>query len=215
MTSADFTDISSQPQRSRLAVASLVLSVVPICSPIGAVLGVVALVRMRTNRMLTGALLAWVGIALSVIVTAATYGGAYALYVNIRDMVNRPIVAVEAAFAGDAETFRAQMCGPGAKATDAQVQAWAQGLTERFGPFRRVSMGTEPPANAPAPKGRQDTFQGAYVVTFEKARVPMSVRFEVPDNASERTDGYRIRRLSLEPEGEAAIVFPDAEPVPQ
>lgn len=204
---------AAAPRRSRMAVLSLVTSVLPLASPVGFVAGVIALVRMRRNPALEGRLLAWVGIGLSVVVTAAVYGWGYMVVQAVHTMGARPEIALRAAMAGNTETFRRNATGAASRVSAAELNAWAQGLTARFGELERVSTALETPTQRPPDAGRdQYVFEGAYMLQFERAAVPARVLFEMTPDIGQRLDAYRIRRFTIEPTGEAAIFFPDAPP---
>jgi hypothetical protein len=196
-----------------MAVLSVILGVLPVVSPIAPLLGAAALLRMRQDPRLEGRLLAWAGIVVGTVVTAGTYGGAYYLARSIREMADRPAVALRAAMAGDASTFRAQFTGPATSLSAAGITGWADALHARFGALEGVDLAKAPPKTPPAGGPTSTRFEGAYVVRFARATIPARVLFELPSEGGASVGGYRLRRIVLEPEGEAAIVFPD-DPAP-
>lgn len=204
--SADF----AAPARSRLAVLSLITGVLPVISPIAPLLGVAALLRMRRDSRLEGRLLAWAGIVVGTIVTLGTYGSAYYLARSLRDMADRPGVALRAAVTGDSTTFRAQFTGPGSSISASGITDWADALQSRFGAYEGVELAKEPPKKPPEGGPTSTRFEGAYTVRFARATVPARVLFELPTEGNATVGGYRMRRIVLEPAGAAAIVFPDA-----
>ena len=68
------TDAPGPVRWSPMAMASLMLSVLPFVSAVAPVLGAAALVRMRSRPNLRGKPLAWAGIVLGLVTTGATAG---------------------------------------------------------------------------------------------------------------------------------------------
>ncbi len=213
MTHGDvsMTDVPPATHRSRLAVLSLVLSVVPVASAVGAVLAVISLVRMRSNPRLEGRMLAWTGLVVGTIVSVATGVMGYALAEQFRQLVQRPSIALKAAMDGDGALFRAQMTGPGAEVTAPELFAWTSQMRQRFGEIRSVTASPDRPSSAPAPDPRGDRMTAAFIVEFERERVPALVLFAAPEGSPGGLLQAKIRRLTLEPAQGARIVFPDDE----
>lgn len=200
------------PVRSRLAVGSLITSVLPLVSPVGFVLGVIALMRMRGRPWLEGKMLAWAGVSVSAVVTVATYGSGYMLYQAVRQLAERPANAMRAAFAGDVDAFRAQATGAASKVTTVQLAAWTADLQSRFGQFEGVTFAANKPTHAPTATAQGDSLEGAYVVQFAREAVATRFLFEMDAEMGSRPDAYRIRRIIMEPASETIIFFPDAPP---
>lgn len=214
-TASSLEPIRSQaPVRSRLAVGSLITSVLPLVSPVGFVLGVIALMRMRGRPWLEGKMLAWAGVSVSVVVTVATYGSGYMLYQAVRQLAERPANAMRAAFAGDVDAFRAQATGAAAKVTTVQLAAWTADLQDKFGQFEGVTFASDKPTKAPTATAQADSLEGAYVVQFAREAVATRFLFEMDTEMGSRPDAYRIRRITMEPAAGTIIFFPDAPPTP-
>jgi hypothetical protein len=205
------TDFSPATRRSRLAVLSLVLSVVPVASALGVILAVISLVRIRGDPHLEGRMLAWTGLVVGTIVSVASGLMGYALAEQFRQLVQRPGIALKAAMDGDGATFRAQMTGPGAEVTSPELFAWTSQMRQRFGEIRSVTASADRPSSAPAPGPQGDQMTAAFIVEFERERVPALVLFAAPEGSSGGLLQAKIRRLILEPAQGARIVFPDDE----
>jgi hypothetical protein len=200
-------------RRSALAVFSLVLSVLPVGSVVAPVLGAMALVRMRRDPRLDGAPLAWAGIVVGVVATTLMAGGAWMQWVAFQHVVEMPRLALEAAFRGDAEAFRAQMSKPGADARTADVRAFADALRERFGEFRGLRIGDQRLPKEAAPRSEREA-PAPFTATFARGEVPVVVLYESVDGRAFGVGSMLVRRFTFAPPGGARIVFPDDEPAP-
>ncbi len=198
--------------RSMLAVASIVMSVLPIASFVAPVLGIAALFTMRRNPKVDGAILAWAGIIVGSVASAVTLGGAYMQYRSFTELVGRPQRALMAAFAGDTEGFRAEMTKPGSQVPSAELERWVTELRAAHGALRGVRIADRAPPNAVPPKSDRQT-PAAFVALFERDEVPMTVLFEAEDGRAFGVGTLRIRRFTLDPAAGTRIVFPDDDPV--
>ena len=216
MTDADaMTEPTLAPARwSRLAMGSLVLSVIPLGSVFAPILGIVALVRLRSRPDLRGRAFAWGGIVLGIVASVLMVGGAYGIYRSFRALSQRPSIALRAAWDGNAETFRAQMAKPGGEATTAEIARWVAPLKARYGELVSVDLGpaAPPAAGRPTPERQM---RASYVATFRTAdqasvAVPLEVTFEPPAGA-DSVQSILVRRLAFTLPDGARIVFPDDE----
>ena len=202
---------------SRLAMASIVLSVLPIGSILAPLLGVVALFRFRGRPNLLGRGLAWGGIVLGFIASAIMVASAYGIYRSFVDLTARPSTALQAAWTGDAEQFRLQMAGPGKDATAATINEWIAPLRERCGTLDAVELAPSTPAvtGTTQPVARTEReMRALYVAVFRKdsgvTRVPLEVTFERPVGVDAVT-AILVRRFCFDLPDGTRIVFPDDE----
>ncbi len=205
----------SSERWSPLAMASLVLSVVPVVSLAAAPLGIAALVQVRRRPGVRGHALAWAGIAVGAGFSALTAFLAWGTWKAGQELVMRPEVALRAAWGRDPEPFRAQMAEDGALATAAQVESWIAPLRERLGELRSVRLAERPPDAAPPASER--TLVAAYEAEFAgppadptARRVPLEVTFERPA-FTESIGSYRVRRFAFRLPDGTRIVFPGDE----
>ncbi|MCX5639340.1 MAG: DUF4190 domain-containing protein [Planctomycetota bacterium] len=203
---------------SRLAMASIVLSVLPIGSILAPILGIIALFRFRGRPDLLGRGLAWGGIVLGLVASALMVASAYGIYLSFMNLAARPSTALQAAWAGDPEQFRLQMVGPGKDATAATIAEWIAPLRERFGTLERVEIAANgPPTEAtatPAVARTEREMRARYVAVFRndsgETRLPLDVTFERPVGVDAVT-AILVRRFRFDLPGGARIVFPDDE----
>ena len=202
---------------SRLAMASIVLSVLPIGSILAPLLGVVALFRFRGRPNLLGRGLAWGGIVLGLVASSIMVVSAYGIYRSFVDLTARPSTALQAAWTGDAEQFRLQMAGPGKDATAATINEWIAPLRERCGTLDAVELAPSTPAvtGTTQPVARTEReMRALYVAVFRKdsgvTRVPLEVTFERPVGVDAVT-AILVRRFCFDLPDGTRIVFPDDE----
>ena len=209
---------ASGPVRwSRLAMASIVLSVLPIGSILAPLLGIVALFRFRGRPDLLGRGLAWGGIVLGLVASSIMVVSAYGIYRSFMDLAARPSTALRAAWTGDAEQFRLQMVGPGKDATAATINEWIAPLRERFGTLDAVELAPSAPPVAgatPATARTEREMRALYVAVFRNesgvTRLPLDVTFERPVGVDAVT-AILVRRFRFDLPGGTRIVFPDDE----
>jgi hypothetical protein len=200
---------------SPLAVASLVLSVLPVGSAVAPILGAGALFQMRRRTDLRGRGLAWAGIVVGLVATGLMFAAAWGVWRATQELAMRPEVALRAAWAGDAELFRKQMTEPGSLATSAQLEAWVAPARERLGALRAVRMADRPPATEGPVLERE--LPAAYEADFAgpggaATTVPVLVTFERPAS-TEAIASIRIRRFLLRlPDGTRIVLPVDERP---
>ena len=175
------TDVDTTPEPtfaplrwSRLAMASLVLSVIPLGSVVAPIVGAAALVRLRARPDLRGRALAWGGIVVGVVASILTIGGAYGLYRSFKELALRPAIALRAAWDGDAEAVRGEMTKPASEATAADVGRWVAPLKARFAELLSVDLGPAAPVGGGAPTPDRQ-MQAAYVAKFRAAHPGIKV----------------------------------------
>ena len=203
---------------SRLAMASIVLSVLPIGSILAPLLGVVALFRFRGRPNLLGRGLAWGGIVLGSVASSIMVVSAYGIYRSFVDLTARPSTALQAAWTGDAEQFRLQMAGPGKDATAATINEWIAPLRERCGTLDAVELAPSTPAvtgtTTQAVARTEREMRALYVAVFRKdsgvTRLPLEVTFERPVGVDAVT-AILVRRFCFDLPDGTRIVFPDDE----
>jgi hypothetical protein len=135
------------------------------------------------------------------------------MYRSLQQLADRPGTALAAAWAGDAELFRAQMAAPANEVTAPRLEAWVAPLKARLGTFAGATMGTAPPPAPPEPLPERE-MRAAYVCRFGAEggprEIPTVVVFERP-LATESVAAIRIRRFEFELPDGARIVFPPDE----
>lgn len=206
------------PERwSPLAVASIVLSVLPVGSAVAPVLGAAALLQMRRRTDLRGRALAWAGIAIGFVATGLMVLAAWGVWRATQALAMRPDVALRAAWAGDAERFRQEMAEPGSLATAAQVEAWVAPLRARLGELLEVRLGDRAPEAEGTVPERE--LPAAYEAVFAGAgdalgsapvTVPLVVTFARPAS-TEAIESIRIKRFLFKMPDGTRIVFPEDE----
>lgn len=134
-----------QPKRktSAMAVTALVLSltgIIPCCgivlAPIGALLGLIAVISISANRSTKGRGLAAAAIIIGLLLTVAQIAVGWK-YV-IEPVINGPRDALTAGLNGNISGFKSEFVGAGASATDAEAQAFIDELRRRYGALRSV-----------------------------------------------------------------------------
>lgn len=196
---------------SPMAMASLMLSVLPFVSAVAPVLGVAALVRMRSRPNLRGTPLAWAGIVLGVVTTAATAGMGWMIAQGAKAITARPGEALRAAWTGDAEGFRARMSGVAHEATADRIAAWIEPLRSRFGGFEGLELDFGRNAAQPGDPRPEREMTAPYIARFRgpagDAAVPTVVVFEKPTGGS--AQDVLVRRFEFDLPGGTRIVLPD------
>lgn len=183
----------TQPKTSAMAITSLVMAligIVPCCGlitgPVGALLGIISMIRIGSNPMLKGKGLALIGILLGVVFTAAQIGGGWYVYNEfMRPIFEGPRRPLTAASQGDIAKFKSYFVGAGATASDEEAQAFIDELEKRYGKFVSTSFdksGSAPPAGA----SRQPRFTMPYVFEFQNATMHGDATYEMTDQMSQQ-----------------------------
>lgn len=135
--------LNSSPEQPRVppvsiwAMLSLLCSLVvfcPVLTLLGPLLGVKALMDIRSRPWLRGRGIALAGIIIGLIATAMSGGAGYWWHVNVRTpILHGPAEELRAGYAGDYDRFRAGFIGAGAEASDDAVEAFFRELDRRYG----------------------------------------------------------------------------------
>lgn len=199
---------------SPMAMASLMLSVLPFVSAVAPVLGIAALVRMRSRPNLRGQPLAWAGIILGLVTTGATAGMGWMIAQGARTITERPGEALRAAWAGDAEGFRSRMAGEANEATAERLAGWVAPLRSRCGEFEALELDFERKAPEPGTPAPEREMTAPYIARFRgpagQSSVPTMVVFEKPAGGSARE--VRVRRFEFDLPDGTRIVLPEDGP---
>lgn len=148
------------PRTSGLAVWALVCSLVfccPLTTVLGALLGVIALASIKSKPHLRGAGLAVAAIVIGLLLSAGwvwvgtkSYGFVARMMEHMRTGVPQAIMD---GAAGDTTAFKSEMYGPGATATDAEVEAFFETLESRYGALQSVAFDDQGMAGQRQPWG--------------------------------------------------------------
>lgn len=174
-----FGDSGSQVAKtSGMAIASLVCSLIcclPITTIPGAVLGLVAMFSIRGNPARKGMGLAVTGLVLGVIFTAiqaVVYPTAFEYFAKWMELVEEgPEPALTSGFAGNVGDFKAQFHGPGATASDAEVQAFIDELRGRYGEFVSARLDEQQVQQGQRGGFGQTALPFPYILEFDNATV--------------------------------------------
>ncbi|MFK7962187.1 MAG: hypothetical protein AB8G96_16875 [Phycisphaerales bacterium] len=152
-----FEESDAGPKRtSRLAIASLVLSVVaccPIAGLIGPLLAVVSIVMIMTSRRLKGVFIALLAIVIGLALQVGSFALGWKVFGEaIAVTSSGPEFVLEPAEAGDHQKVRDRFYGPASNLTDAEIDAFVAEYRARYGtPAPWVSGGQliNDPSGAP------------------------------------------------------------------
>ena len=132
---------SGKKQRSGLATASLICSLIfccPVITFIGVILGIVALLKLRGSEI-AGRGLAWAGIfigALTTLFSILVITFVLKAAMNIMEQTPKIVTqAIEAGIAGEIELFREEFVSGAVAASDEEIATFVQTLTSRYGTF--------------------------------------------------------------------------------
>ncbi len=206
---------SAEQKTSGLAIASLVCSLiccVPVTTIPGILLGVGAMLSISNNPARRGKGLAVAGILLGVIFTAAqayVYPPAIKWIQRSMEMVmSGPDQALIDGFAGDPTTFKSHFYGTGARASDAEAQAFIDTLRSRYGEYGGCTFDqqNQPPASFGKPTSRF-----AYDLTFKNATVDAEAQIIWVD---ERTGDmvYKFGWVKIQDQDLGDLVYPVSSP---
>ncbi len=182
---AEFQPVGER-QMSGLAIGSIVCSLV-CCVPglpaIGALLGIASAVTISSNPQRKGMGLAIAAIIIGASITALQAWGGYQLYQFGQRLVDSieeaPRQVFEPVNANDPDAFRDAFHGPGATASDDEVQAFIEAVQDRYGAYRSHQL--DDTRGAAQPGMGDESFVQAYVVEFEHATVEADVEIIMAD----------------------------------
>ena len=180
-----FGDSALQTQKtSGLAIAALVCSLIfccPVTTVLGVLLGIGAAISIASSPARKGMGLAITAIVLGGLFTVGQVAiGKWVLEHYEHLMYVVPDETMAAGFAGDAAGFKANFHGAGATASDAEVQAFIDGLRGRYGTLRSVRF------NEMGMQDQQPRFGLAivpfpYVLEFETTEVDATIEIAFSD----------------------------------
>lgn len=195
-----------------IAMAALLVSVLPVVSVLAPVLGLVALLRLRARPLERGRALAWAAIVIGLTTSAAQAGLGWLMAEVHRATVERPAEALRAAWTGDAEGFRERMAGPAHEATSDRVAAWVAPLRASLGEFEGLAPDfgrTVPEPTVPLPEREMSgLFRASFRGPSGTVTVPATVVYERP-LAGEAPTAVRVRRYEFEMPDGTRIVWPE------
>lgn len=198
-----------------IAIAALLVSVLPVVSVAAPVLGLVALLRLRSRPHERGRALAWAAIVIGLTTSAAQAGLGWLMAEVHRATVERPAEALRAAWSGDAEAFRERMAGPGHEATSDRVAAWVAPLRASLGEFEALEPDfgrAVPEPTVPVPEREMSgLFKARFRGAAGTTSVPATVVYERP-LAGEAPTSVRVRRYEFEMPDGTRIVWPEDGP---
>jgi hypothetical protein len=179
------TPINEPPRTSKLAIASLVMTVLSLCCVAGAipiVLSIIAIIRIKLNPALRGMGIAVIALILNVGLTAASTA---VLLPRVLDfgkqvfgpLLTGPVDAVRVGQTGDVEGFLASVYREGPDAPDSEDAAvFLDALTERFGEIQS-SVIQDQNRGAPQPGATEAPIE--YMLTFTKDGKTLAIKCEV------------------------------------
>ena len=209
------TPINEPPRTSKLAIASLVATLLSCCSVCGVVpivMSVISIIRIKMNPALRGMGIAVVALILSAALTVASTLVAGPRILEFVRMVfgplfAGPIDAIRAGQSGDVEKFLASVYRGGPNAPDSEDAAvFLNALTERFG---QIQSSTMPEQNRGAPQPGVAEAPIEYMLTFTKDGKTIAIKCEVlwsMANAAGDLD-VKMKRIRMFAD-DMEIVFP-------
>lgn len=203
-------------QVSRLAIASLILSLVfccPLTTLAGIITGSMAVIKTIHNQALTGR---WIAI-LAIIISLAGTGlqisvvnwGYYAVF---KPIMTGPETAIPAGEAGDITTFQSHFVTSAAnQSKNEDAKEFLATLKDRYGAFQGASLdqGSTP---TKTPTAGQD-FIGDYQLDFAKGRIRCTCTFEIGDAKGGLS--MRIKEIVIHDVDHGDLTYPlndDADP---
>lgn len=178
------TPINEPPRTSKLAIASLVMTLLSCCSVCGVVpivMSVISIIRIKLNPALRGMGIAVIALILSTGVTVASslYWGPKVkeLIEGFGPIFAGPADAIRAGQSGDVNGFLAIVYRDGPAALDSEDAAvFLDALTERFGEIKS-SVIQDQNRGAPQPGSTEAPIE--YMLTFTKDGKTLAIKCEV------------------------------------
>lgn len=209
------TPINEPPRTSKLAIASLVMTVLSCCSICGVVpivMSIISIIRIKLNPALRGMGIAVIALILNSGLTVASsiwlLPQAKQVFEQVFGMILRgPADAIRVGQTGDVEGFLASVYREGPSAPDTEDAAvFLDALTERFGEIQS-SVIQDQNRGAPQPGATEAPIE--YLLTFTKDGKTTAIKCEVlwsMANAAGDLD-VKIKRIRVFAE-DMEIVFP-------
>ena len=206
---------TEQPRTSKLAIASLLTTLLSCCSVCGVVpivLSIVSIVRIKLNPALRGMGIAVIALILNLGLTVAStvwmVPRAKQLFEQVFGLIlTGPADAIRAGQSGDVEAFLATVYRAGPNAPDTEdASVFLDALTERFGEIQS-SVIQDQNRGAPQPGANDAPIE--YLLTFTKDGTTSAVKCEVlwsMANAAGDLD-VKIKRIRIFAD-DMEIVFP-------
>jgi hypothetical protein len=207
--------IPEQPRTSKLAIASLLMTVLSCCSVCGVVpivLSIVSIIRIRLNPALRGMGIAVIALVLNLGLTIASsiwfIPHATQLFNQVFGLILKgPADAIRVGQTGDVEAFLANVYRAGPNAPDTEdASVFLDALTERFGEIQS-SVIQDQNRGAPQPGATEAPIE--YLLTFTKDGKTSAIKCEVlwsMANAAGDLD-VKIKRIRVFAD-DMEIVFP-------
>ena len=179
------TPINEPPRTSKLAIASLLMTVLSCCSVCGVVpivMSIIAIIRIKLNPALRGMGIAVIALILNAGLTVASsiwlLPQAKQVFEQVFGLILKgPADAIRVAQTGDVEGFLASVYreGPSAPGTE-DAAVFLDALTERFGEIQS-SVIQDQNRGAPQPGATEAPIE--YLLTFTKDGKTLAIKCEV------------------------------------
>ncbi|MBT4531055.1 MAG: DUF4190 domain-containing protein [Phycisphaerae bacterium] len=170
-------------QRSKLAIASLICSLIfccPVVTIFGPILGIVALLKIKSSHLL-GKKLAIAGIFLGVITTVLSCWGGYYVYSKAKgilgDVTQTASEVITASYSHDFEEVRKNFSSQNSAVSDEEIDEFANLLLSRYGSFDSVVVDWEADDQDLQPSGQITPMP--VILVFETESVHGTLMFEI------------------------------------
>ncbi len=210
----DITSEMANPQKSGMAVASLICSLIiccPLTTVVGPVLGLIALFRFKKHEYLTGKGYAISGIIIGVIATifwivaSVIVGGLATEFLEETKQVSTE--SIRSAYDGDYEKFRSYLTKDASHATDAEIEDFVGILQERHGKFDNAFLNLEAQYQKPSASDSVDPIPIRFIFATSDAEGFIWFAFSGNDN---NWFEMRINKIEIFGNDKDDIVFPNS-----
>lgn len=197
------------PKTSRLAITSLIFSLIlccPLTTILGPLLGLVSVIRIGGNPALKGRGIAVAAILLGAIFTGGQFWGGRWIYETIFvPMFVGPSDALATGFDGDIAGFKDHFYGPGASASDAEAVAFIAELERRYGRFVSCELDQQG-----QPESQGSVMQFDYRIVFADQTVDCETEIVYADK---RTDEWLLKLgyVTIFDDDLGDLTFPDPD----
>lgn len=164
-----------EPRRtSGLAVTALVLSLVsiipccgPVTAPLAVILGLIGAIILGPRAVRKGRGMALTAMIIGLILTVVYIVGLiWGWNTVMKPVIDGPVEAMTAGYAGDMAAFKAEFHGAGATASDDEARQFIETLRSRYGEFRSLKFDDK---DRRQPQFGNPEVEFAYVITFANA----------------------------------------------